>query len=64
MQDRTSERGYTVNMTEDNCASFEWLNAYEKNPTLRTKIESLLKWVKSIFGFIVKLFKGEISLGA
>ena len=63
MQDRTSERGYTVNMTEDNCASFEWLNAYEKNPTLRTKIESLLKWVKSIFGFIVKLFKGEISLG-
>lgn len=65
MEDKSaSDRGFTVNMTEENCASFGWLdNTYEEKPTVKTKLMSLMNWLKSIFNFLVKLFKGELSLG-
>lgn len=64
MEDKTSERGATVNMTEDNCAGFSWLNeTYEEKPTVKTKLISLMKWLTSFFNLLVKLFKGELSLG-
>ncbi len=63
VEDKTSGRGGTVNMTADNCASFEWLNAYEESPTVETKLASLLRWFTSIFTFLKKLFTGEVDLG-
>lgn len=58
-----SKNCYTEPMTEDNCDSFEWLGAAEENPTLETKLASLIRWLTTIFNFLVKLFNGEISLG-
>lgn len=63
VEDRSSPeaRGGMVNMTEENCAGFEWLDAYEKEPTVQSRLASLMKWFESIFRFLTKLFKGEIS---
>ncbi len=64
VQDRTAaDRGYTVNMTEENSSSFEWLDTYVEETTVQSRLMSLFRWLKSIFNLIAKLFKGEISLG-
>ncbi len=54
---------YAVPMTEDNCDSFEWLNAAEMNPTLETRLASLMRWLTTILKIITKLITGEIVLG-
>lgn len=58
-----SKNCYATPMTEENCASFEWLSTGEKKPTLETRLASLFRWLSTIFNFLLKLFKGEISLG-
>ena len=62
-QKGTAANCYTVPMTEENCASFEWLNVVEESPTLETKLASFMKWLTTILNFFAKLFRGEISLG-
>jgi len=62
VEDKTSDRGATVNMTEENSASFEWMNSYEETPTIQSRLMSLFKWLASIFKLLTKLFKGELSL--
>lgn len=49
-------------MTEENCADIDFISSAEKNPTLQTKLASLMKWFTVIINFISKLFKGEIKL--
>lgn len=55
VEDKTSERGATVNMTAENCGAFEWLSVYEENPTFITKIKALLEWFKALFNLFVGL---------
>lgn len=62
VQDRDSERGYTVNMTEENSASFDWLNTYVEKPTLQSRFQALINWFASIFNLIVEFFKNGFSL--
>ncbi len=50
-------------MTEENCANFEWLSTAEKNPTLQTKISSLLRFITAILKLLTKLLNGSIVLG-
>lgn len=54
---------YVTPMTEENCASFEWLSIAEDKPTLQTKLASLMRWLTTIFNFLVKLLNGDIVLG-
>ncbi len=58
-----SKNCYVTPMTEDNCDSFEWLGVVEEKPTLETKLASFMRWLTTIFNFLAKLFRGEISLG-
>ena len=62
VQDRDSERGYTVNMTEENSASFDWLNTYVEKPTVQSRFQALINWFASIFNLIVEFFKNGFSL--
>ncbi len=49
------------NMTEDNCADYEWLtNAVEK-PTTETRLVSFMRFFTMILNFFTKLFKGEFD---
>ena len=54
---------YVTPMTEDNCASFEWLSIAEEKPTLVTKLMSLFRFITVLLNFITKLLNGEIVLG-
>lgn len=54
---------FVTPMTEDNCESFEWLSAHENNPTIKSRLIALMKWLSTMFNFFTKLLKGEISLG-
>ncbi len=54
---------YVTPMTEDNCASFEWLSIAEEKPTLVTKLMSLFRFITVLLNFIAKLLNGEIVLG-
>lgn len=53
---------YATPMTEENCASFEWLSLAEENPTLQTKLASLLRFVTAILKLLTKLINGAIVL--
>ena len=60
----TSWKGcFVTPMTEENCASFEWLSIAEEEPTLQTKLISLIKWLTTILKLLTKLINGEIVLG-
>lgn len=50
-------------MTEDNCADYDYMGAPVEEPTLQTKLASLINFLRTMLDFIVKLFKGEVSLG-
>ena len=50
--------GEFENMDETNCGNYEWLGGHVTNPTIKTKLAALLKWLASILSFIVNLFKG------
>ena len=55
---------YVTPMTEENCASFEWLGIAEEKPTLQTKLMSLFKWLTTMLKLLTKLLNGEIVLGS
>ena len=50
------------NMTEDNCADGYWITDIEQKPTLKTKLYSLLSFLKTFFEVIKELFNGNITL--
>ena len=50
-------------MTEDNCADYDYMGTPVEEPTLQTKLASLINFLRTMIDFIVKLFKGEVSLG-
>ena len=54
---------YVTPMTEDNCASFEWLSTAEEEPTLVTRLVALMKFLTAIIKLITKLMNSEIVLG-
>lgn len=49
-------------MTTENCADYEWISLPEEKPTTQTRVASLIRFFTMIFNFLVKLFKGELSL--
>ena len=57
VEDKNSDRGFTVNMTEENSDGFDWLSGYVEKPTLETRLASLMRWLTTILNFIVNLFK-------
>lgn len=57
MEDKNSDRGSTVNMTEENSASFDWINVYEEKTSILTIFDSFIQWLKSMFNLLVSLFK-------
>ena len=50
-------------MTEDNCADFDFMSKPETEVTKESIFVAAIRWFKSIFDFIAKLFRGEISFG-
>ena len=50
------------NMTEDNCGDPYWITDVEQTPTLKTKIEALISFLKVFFKVITELFNGNITL--
>ena len=54
---------YVTPMTEENCDSFEWLYVTEENPTLETKLVSLMRWLTTILKLFTKILNGVISMG-
>lgn len=54
--------GYWTAMTEDNCGDLEFMTRAEVEPTLQTRLASLMRFLTTFFNFISKLFKGELDL--
>jgi hypothetical protein len=48
-------------MTEDNCASYDWINTPVEEPTEETIAISFIRWITVIFNLISGLLKGEIK---
>ena len=51
----------TTNITEENCADYEWINKPVEEPTTETRLVSFMKFFTMILEFITKLFKGELD---
>ena len=49
------------NMTEDNCADYEWITAPVEKPTTQTRLAAFLRFFTMIFEYITKFFKGELD---
>ena len=43
-------------MTEDNCADIDFISTPTDEPTLWTKLKSLMRWIRSIFDFLFSYF--------
>lgn len=54
---------YVTPMTEDNCASFEWLDIAEENPTLETRLAALMRLITVILMLLVKIMNNEVVFG-
>lgn len=50
-------------MTEDNCADFDFMSAPTQEPTLESRLMSLLRFITSIFKLLAKLLTGGLSIG-
>lgn len=50
-------------MTEDNCADFDFMSAPTQEPTLESRLLSLLRFITSIFKLLAKLLTGGLSIG-
>ncbi len=50
-------------MTEDNCADLGFMSSVTEEPTLKTKLVSIISFVKVVFNFLLGLLKGEIKIG-
>ena len=59
---RGSKNCYVRPMTEDDCASFEWLGMAEEKPTTATKLAALMRFLTVLFELITMLINGTISL--
>ena len=55
------ETAKATNMTEDNCADYEWINKPVEEPTTETRLVSFMKFFTMILEFLTKLFKGELD---
>ena len=51
-------------MTEDNCADYDFISEVETEPTIATKLVAGLRFLTMIFKLLAKLFSGEISFDA
>lgn len=49
-------------MTEDNCADFDWMSLPVEEPTEESIFVAALRWFTMIFKIIAMIFKGEFSL--
>ena len=50
------------NMTEDNCAEYEWITRPVEKPTTETRLVSFMRFFTMIMEFFTKLFNGEFKL--
>ena len=50
------------NMTEDNCAEYEWITRPVEKPTTETRVVSFMRFFTMIMEFFTKLFNGELKL--
>lgn len=50
-------------MTEDNCADLGFITSVTEEPTLKSKLVSIVDFVKVIFKLFVGVLKGEIKIG-
>lgn len=48
-------------MTTENCADYEWISLPEENPTIQTRLASLIRFFTMIIKFITRLINGEIN---
>lgn len=51
------------NMTEDNCADYEWLTAPVEEPDKESIFVAAMRWFTMLFKIIGMLLRGEISFG-
>ena len=48
-----------TNMTEDNCADYEWINKPIEEPTTATRMGAFMRFFTMILNFLRRLFNGE-----
>ena len=47
------------NMTEENCADYEWITRPVEEPTTATRISAFMRFFTMILNFLTRLFNGE-----
>ncbi len=52
-----------TNMTEDNCADYEWITAPVEEPDKESIFVAAMRWFTMLFKVIGMLLRGEISFG-
>lgn len=48
-------------MTADNCADYDFMSAPTEEPTLKSKLESVISFFKTIINFIVDFFSSKLA---
>lgn len=55
------DTGKMSNMTEDNCADYEFINRPTEEPTTETRLVSFMRFFTLILNFLTKLFNGTLD---
>lgn len=50
-----------TNMTEENCADYEWLTRPVEKPTTETRMGAFMRFFTLVLNFLSKLFKGDFD---
>lgn len=50
-----------TNMTEENCAEYEWITGVVEKPTTETRLAAFMRFFTMLMNYITKILKGEFS---
>ena len=50
-----------TNMTEDNCAEYDWITRPVEEPTTETRLAAFMRFFTLLLNFFTKLFRGEVD---
>ena len=57
------DTGVMTNMTEDNCADYDFITRPVEEPTTETRVVSFMRFFTMILEFFTKLFNGTLDFG-
>lgn len=50
-----------TNMTEENCAEYEWITGVVEKPTTETRLVAFMRFFTMLLNYITKILKGEFN---